>query len=128
MWAADTNVLVRLITRDDPDQTKTAEKFLAQGVWVSSLVLAETVWVLANVYDLNPAGQAQAVETILEHGQIVVEDSSVAVAALNRFRNHPNVGFYDFMILETARKAGNLPLGTFGRRLSKEPGAHRLGA
>ena len=45
MRAVDTNVLVRLIVRDDPEQVDRAEAFVAQGAWVSLLVLAEAVWV-----------------------------------------------------------------------------------
>jgi len=42
MRAVDTNILVRLITRDDPAQLSTAEAWIARGAWVSTLVLAET--------------------------------------------------------------------------------------
>ena len=53
MRAIDTNVLVRLIVRDDSAQVERAEAFVAQGAWVSQLVLAETVWVLDSVYGLE---------------------------------------------------------------------------
>ena len=46
MRAIDTNVLVRLLVRDDPRQCEAAEGFIAKGAWVSHLVLVETVWVL----------------------------------------------------------------------------------
>lgn len=42
MRAVDTNVLVRLITRDDKKQVESAEEFVSKGAWVSHLVLAET--------------------------------------------------------------------------------------
>ena len=64
MRAIDTNVLVRLIVRDEPAQFEKAESFVAQGAWVSQLVLAETVWVLESVYgfdrvqDRNPRRDA----------------------------------------------------------------------
>ena len=45
MRAVDTNVLVRLLARDDPKQVKVAENFVSAGAWVSHVVLAETVWV-----------------------------------------------------------------------------------
>jgi len=38
MRAVDTNVLVRLITRDDERQAETAEEFVSKGAWVSHLV------------------------------------------------------------------------------------------
>ena len=50
MRAVDSNVLVRLVTRDDPRQVAAAEAFVARGAWV---VLVEAVWVLSSVYDLD---------------------------------------------------------------------------
>jgi predicted nucleic-acid-binding protein len=49
--ALDTNVLVRLVTRDDPRQVAAAEAFVARGAWVSHVVLVEAVWVLVSVYE-----------------------------------------------------------------------------
>jgi predicted nucleic-acid-binding protein len=43
MRAVDTNVLVRLVTRDDTDQAAAAEAFVANGAWVPHLVLAEAM-------------------------------------------------------------------------------------
>ena len=126
MRAVDTNVLVRLITRDDRDQTAFAETFVSTGAWVSTLVLAEAVWVLASVYDIKPAGQATAVEMLLNHRNLTIHDRETVAAALVLFRARPTLGFSDCLILETARKAGHLPLGTFDRHLAKAPGAQRL--
>lgn len=53
MRAVDTNVLVRLVTRDDPKQVAAAESFVHRGAWVSTLVLMEATWVLTAVYDLT---------------------------------------------------------------------------
>jgi predicted nucleic-acid-binding protein len=50
MRAVDTNVLVRLITRDDAHQVAAADAFVHKGAWVSHLVLAETAWVLLAVH------------------------------------------------------------------------------
>jgi predicted nucleic-acid-binding protein len=52
MRAIDTNVLVRLLARDDPRQLASAEAFVQAGAWVSLLVLMEAVWVLDSVYEL----------------------------------------------------------------------------
>lgn len=40
MRAVDTNVLVRLLTRDDLKQTMAAEEFVANGAWISQILLA----------------------------------------------------------------------------------------
>src|SRR5215203_2449707 len=113
MRAVDTNVLVRLITRDDRDQTASAESFVSKGAWVSTIVLTEAIWVLASVYDIGSAGQATAVEMLLNHRDLTIHDRDIVAAALALFRTRPTLGFSDCLILEMARKAGHLPLGTF---------------
>ena len=67
MRAVDTNVLVRLVTRDDAKQVAAAEAFVAHGAWVPHLALAEAAWVLASVYDRAPEAIAMAVEMLLNH-------------------------------------------------------------
>lgn len=126
MRAVDTNVLVRLVTRDDAKQAATAEAFIATGAWVSHLVLAEAMWVLASVYDLGPATIATAVEMLLNHRDLSLQDADVVAAALAHFRKRPKLGFSDCLMLEVARKAGHVSLGTFDRELSKLDGAQRL--
>ena len=54
MRAVDTNVLVRLLARDDPKQTAAAEAFVVNGAWISHIVLVETIWVLTSVYERDP--------------------------------------------------------------------------
>ena len=126
MRAVDTNVLVRILTRDDEKQASSADAFVARGVWASHLVLAETAWVLSSLYDLGHEHVATAVEMLLHHEHIAVHDGETVAAALQRYREKPNLGFMDCLILETARKAGHLPLGTFDRALSKLDDVERL--
>jgi predicted nucleic-acid-binding protein len=126
MRAVDTNVLVRLIARDDPRQVNAAESFVAKGAWVSLLVLAETAWVLDAVYEIGHAEIAIAVAMLLAHKDLTIEDSDVVLAALGQFRRKPKLGFSDCLVLEIARKAGHTPLGTFDRDLSKLDGTARL--
>jgi predicted nucleic-acid-binding protein len=127
MRAVDTNVLVRLLTRDDPRQVTAAETFVAKGAWVSHIVLVESMWVLMSVYDCGPSEIATAVEMLLSHKQLTLQDPDVVVAALAHYLEKPAIGFSDCLVLEVARKAGHLPLGTFDRNLSKLDGAERLG-
>jgi len=126
MRAADTNILVRLAARDDAAQLAAARAFVAGGVWASQLVLAETAWVLQASYAFDDAELVTALEVLLNHVGLVVQDADVALAALALFRKRPALGFGDCLILETARKAGHLPLGTFDRELGKIDGARRL--
>jgi predicted nucleic-acid-binding protein len=126
MRAVDTNVLVRLVTRDDPRQLAAAETFVAQGAWVPQVVLVEALWVLASVYELEPSALATAVEMLLNHRDLTVQDADVGAAALEQYRKKPALSFSDCLVLEVARKAGHLPLGTFDRGSAKLDGAQRL--
>jgi predicted nucleic-acid-binding protein len=126
MRAVDTHVLVRLVTRDNEKQVRAAESFISMGAWVSQLVLAETTWVLAAVYELGHAEITTAIEMLLNHRDLTVQDSDTVGAALDRYRSRPALGFSDCLILEIARKAGHLPLATFDRNLSKLAGAEKL--
>jgi predicted nucleic-acid-binding protein len=126
MRAADTNILVRLITRDDTRQVPQAEAFVEKGAWVSTVVLAETTWVLESVYDLGHDEIATVIEMLLSHEHLSLQDAETVAAALARYRETPSVGFTDCLVLEIARKAGHLPLGTFDRRLAKIEGTERL--
>lgn len=126
MRAVDTNVLVRIVTRDDARQVASADEFVASGAWVSVLALAEAAWVLEAVYDRTAGEIATAVEMLLNHKNLTLQDPDVVAAALEHFRARPALGYTDCLLLEIARKAGYLPLGTFDRDLSKLDGATRL--
>ncbi len=128
MLAIDTNVLVRLLARDDPKQALAADKFIAKGAWVSHLVLAETLWVLASVYDRTAAQQITILEMLLGHESLVLQDADTVTVALAHFQKKPALGFSDCLVLEIARHAGHTPLGTFDKALAKLPGAQALKA
>lgn len=126
MRAVDPNVLVRLVTRDDPRQVAAAERFVARGAWVSHLVLAEATWVLTSVYDRAPAEVATAVEMLLNHQHLSLQDPDAVAEAVGHFRARPALGFSDCLVFAIARKAGHVPLGTFDRNLAKLAGAEQL--
>jgi predicted nucleic-acid-binding protein len=126
MRAVDTNVLVRLMTRDDAKQVAAAETFVASGAWVPHLAIAEATWVLTSVYDRGPDAVATAVEMLLNHQHLTVQDAEAVTAAVAQFRRHPKVGFSGCLMVEVAQKAGHGPLGTFDRGLGKIDGAQRL--
>lgn len=126
MRAADTNVIVRILTRDDDRQVPIADAFIARGAWVSHLVLVESAWVLGRAYNLGHDEIATAIEMLLKHETITLEDADVVTAALHRYRERPALGFSDCLVLEIARRAGHLPLGTFDKNLGKLDGAERL--
>ncbi len=126
MLAVDTNVLVRLLVRDDARQALAADQVIAKGAWVSHLVLAEAIGVLDAVYARTPRQMIAALDLLLVHESLVLQDADVVSAALTQFRAKPALGFSDCLVLEIARKAGHLPLATFDKALAKLPGAQKL--
>jgi len=126
MLAVDTNVLVRLLARDDARQAVAADAAIASGAWVSHLVLAEALWVLEAVYERTPRQLIAALDILLSHESLVLQDADVVAAALAQFRAKPALGFSDCLVLEIARKAGHQPLATFDKSLGRLPGAKRL--
>ncbi len=126
MLSIDTNVLIRLLTRDEPRQTAIAESSIQKGAWVPIVVLTEAVWVLSAVYNRSSEELARALEMLLNHDQLTLQDSDAVASALTTFRSKSAPGFSDCLILELARKAGHLPLGTFDKGLAKLAGTQRL--
>jgi predicted nucleic-acid-binding protein len=126
MRAIDANVLVRLIARDDPGQTAYAETFVSPGAWVSTLALAEASWVLSSVYHLTPANLAKAIEMLLNHRDLVLDQPSAVAAALELYRARPAIPFSDCLMFQLAREAGHLPFGAFDRNFEKLEGAQKL--
>jgi len=111
---------------ESTDQAASAGRFVEKGAWVSVLALAEAAWVLTSVYDLSAKELATAIEMLLHHRDLVLDDSEAVAEALELFRARPALGFSDCMMLHLARKAGHLPLGTFDRNLARVEGAKKL--
>jgi len=126
MRAIDAGVLVRLMARDDPGQAAAADLFVEKGAWVSVLALVEAVRVLGAVYHRDADALADAVEMLLNHKELTVQDADAVEVAVDLFRSRPGLGFSDCLMLELARKAGCLPLGTFDRDLGRMGGTQRL--
>ncbi|MFO0618494.1 MAG: type II toxin-antitoxin system VapC family toxin [Polyangiaceae bacterium] len=126
MRAVDTNIVVRLLARDDPKQTAAAETFVALGAWVSHVVLVEAIWVLGSVFKRDAPSLAASVRMLLEHDTLVLQDADVVEAALAQFVARPALGFSDCLVVEIARRAGHKPVGSFDKALSKLPDTQKV--
>ena len=126
MHAVDTNVLVRLTVRDNQKQLAAARAFIVKGVWVSHIVICESLWVLTSYYGFTRAQQRDFLSGLLGNDLLSIHDREVVERALEKFNTHTKVSFSDCMILELARKNGCTPLGTFDAGLSKLEGARKL--
>jgi len=126
LLAVDTHVLVPLLARDDARQAAAADAAVANGAWVSHLVLAEATWALDAVYERTARQLIAALDLLLAHENLVLQDADVVASALAQFRAKPALGFSDCLVLAIAGKAGHLPLATFDKALGRLAGTQRL--
>ena len=95
MRAVDAYLPVRPIARDDSRQAASAEIFIEKGAWVPVLAMGEAAWVPATVYELSSSGLAKAIEMLLHHRDLVLQDGEAVSGALKLFRARPGPGFSD---------------------------------
>ena len=78
---ADTNVLVRVLVQDDPEQAQAAMDLLRQAdlVAVPVPVLCELVWVLKRLYGLSASDCVAAIEALLASSVVVTDRPAVRV-------------------------------------------------
>jgi len=83
MTAVDTNVLVRLLTEDDPKQAAAARSLFASGsIWIAKTVLLETGWVLRSLYGFEESAIRDALIKLLGLKNVHIEDEPSVAAAL----------------------------------------------
>jgi predicted nucleic-acid-binding protein len=84
--ALDTNVIVRLVTADDPEQLKAAKAVFEAGeLWVCKTVLLETEWVLRYSYELGRPAIRETYRKLLGYPRLQVEDRSAVLRALSLY-------------------------------------------
>jgi predicted nucleic-acid-binding protein len=83
MIAVDTNVLVRLLTGDEPKQAAAARSlFASESIWIAKMVLLETSWVLRSLYGFEESAIHDAFTKLLGLKNVHAEDESSVAAAL----------------------------------------------
>jgi predicted nucleic-acid-binding protein len=128
MAAIDTNVVVRLLTADDPEQTRNAEALLARGpLWVSTIVLVETVWVLSAVYGWRKPQLLVMLQRLADSRDFILQDVTIVKAAIATYE-HSSADLADCLALELARSHRQLPFATFDTKASRLPGAEHVGS
>lgn len=109
---ADTNVLVRALVEDDPDQAHLAKTVLqeAELVAIPLPVLCELVWVLRRVYSLDRDVCGEAITALLQ-SRTVVADRPAVEAGLRVLAAGGD--FADGVIAFEGRALGGSTLVTF---------------
>ena len=116
MIALDTNVIIRVVTADDPRQLKIAlEVFEADSLWICKTVLLETEWVLRYSYNLDPESIREVFRRLLGYPQFQVEDLDAVLRALMLFER--GLDFADALHLASSGEAERFV--TFDRPFAK---------
>ena len=121
MTGLDTNVLVRYLTRDEPEQYQKAKTFLEthctreQPGYISLIVLCELVWVLKAAYGADREELGRVIEALLLIRQVEIPDRDALWAALQAFRTS-QADFADCLIGRLNRQAGCAETVTIDRR------------
>ncbi|MBI3665477.1 MAG: type II toxin-antitoxin system VapC family toxin [Acidobacteria bacterium] len=127
MTGLDTNVLVRFLVEDDRRQTDRVHRFLARSrtlgerVYISAVVLCETVWVLRSGYAKSRAEILEAVQQLLSTDIFLVEEEDSVRAALLLCRTG-KADFADCLIGQIHLARACRSTVTFDRSLSATPG------
>jgi predicted nucleic-acid-binding protein len=131
MIAIDTNVLARLLLRDDEAQYLAAKRLFDQqaaetgSIWVSDVVLAELVWVLSRMAGQDRAAITRALTVLSKHATVQLESPAVVRAAIALYAAGP-ADFADCLLAVQARDAGAEKLHTFDRKMRSLPGVSLL--
>jgi predicted nucleic-acid-binding protein len=127
MIALDTNVLVRFLVVDDPDQTEQARSLLANEAaagrpcFVGDIVLCETVWVLSRGYRVSRPEIIAILRRLLDSSQLRFKDSYQIENAVEAFERRRG-DFADYLIREQAQVEKCRAVATFDRELHADPG------
>ena len=125
MIALDTNVLVRYLADDDPVQSPIAGRIVEETVekddllFLSEVVIVETVWVLARAYHKSRQEIANVLDHILRARHFEFRDEPLLARAIRAY-TAGKADFADYLIRELSLDAGCDYLVTFDRSLWKD--------
>lgn len=130
MIGADTNVLVRAITGDDPEQSPVASALIAnaaengESIYVSTIVLCELVWTLNRTYRLSRSQIVIVLDRVVEFarspGVYVLEHDALVRQAVEAYRTG-RADFSDYLVGLLGQAAGASTTYTFDRVAAATP-------
>ena len=118
MIAVDTNVVVRVLTNDDPAQAATAAALLErETIFLPLSVMLETEWVLSSVYELDRKAVAHSLRRFLGVPTVTAEAAGRVEQALSWYEE--GFDFADALHLASASEAGAERLATFDAKFRR---------
>lgn len=131
MIAIDTNVLVRFLVEDDAAQARRARSIVAQAVhdstpvYLSDIVVCETVWVLESCYGLDRPAIHDVLRSLVGARHLKFASRDQITYATEAYASGKG-DFADYLIREHSKKAECTVVYTFDKALWSEPGFAKL--
>lgn len=131
MIGLDTNVLVRYLAQDDPEQSALATE-LVEGLsadepgHISLVALIEAIWVLESCYAMDKPGLCSLLAQLLQSQELVVQDAATVWKALRAFQAGA-ADFADCLIERSCAACGCTATLTFDRAAARTAGMQLLG-
>lgn len=126
MIGLDTNILVRYLTQDDPDQSRKANYEMEKGMsagemfFIADIVICELEWVLESVYKYSRHEIVQVLDRILRTKQFQFENKDLLWQSLADYQKKKG-DFADHLIGRASHKAGCFETLTFDAGLKNNP-------
>jgi predicted nucleic acid-binding protein len=123
----DTNILVRHLTGDPPEQAARATAFLAaaDGLLLADLVVAETVHVLESFYEVPRARVAELVRAIIAFPAIVVLEPVLLLRSLELYETD-RLDVAEAYLVAQAERSGIGVVASFDRTIDRVTTVPRL--
>ena len=117
MIAIDTNILVRVLTNDDPAQAKRAVRLIENNeIFIPKTVVLETEWVLRYAYGISRKSIIKAIQKFLGLSNVLIENPQIVFEALNWYDK--GFDFADALHLSSSSKAAQF--ATYDKKFIKK--------
>jgi predicted nucleic-acid-binding protein len=123
----DSNVILRFLTQDPPEMAENALKIIKEAnkgqftLIITSLTVAEIVWVLESFYGYSKKQIAETLSQFLFCDGLEVEDLDLIIEALEIYQGK-NIDFADAVLGSKALRKGPPVIYSFDQHLSRIPG------
>jgi predicted nucleic acid-binding protein len=123
----DTNILIRHLTNDPPDQARRATSILenAERLILTDVVVAELVYVLESHYEQPRKEVAQTVQSLLALPSIALADHDLVLRAIELYE-HARLDFAEAYLVAAAELSGVRAVASFDRTLDRVDGLERI--
>ncbi|HKC71042.1 MAG TPA: type II toxin-antitoxin system VapC family toxin, partial [Terriglobales bacterium] len=130
MIGLDTNVLVRYLAKDDPQQTAHAVKLMRslsenEPGFVSLVVIAELNWVLETCYRFDKLELVDVLDTLLASKEVILERPEIVSQAVRQFASG-GADLADYLIERGGHSAGCSHTFTFDQKAAASAGMRLL--